>query len=50
MFGGKNMDELYVTTISDGLSAEDKLKQPMAGDLFMIKTDVKGLPEPDFAG
>lgn len=50
MFGGKNYDELYVTTISDGLTAEDKLKQPMAGDLFMIKTDVKGLPEPDFAG
>ena len=50
MFGGKDLDELYVTTISDGLSAEDKLKQPMAGDLFMIKTTVKGLPEPDFAG
>lgn len=50
MFGGKNFDELYVTTISDGLTAEDKLKQPMAGDLFVIKTDVKGLPEPDFAG
>jgi len=50
MFGGKNFDELYVTTISDGLTVEDKLKQPMAGDLFMIKTTVKGLPEPDFAG
>lgn len=50
IFGGKNYDELYVTTISEGLTAEDKLKQPMAGDLFIIKTDVKGLPEPDFAG
>jgi sugar lactone lactonase YvrE len=50
MFGGKNLDELYVTSISDGLTAEDKLKQPMAGDLFMIKTSVRGLPEPDFAG
>ncbi len=49
MFGGKNLDELYVTTISEGLSAEDKLKQPMAGNLFMIKTNVKGLPEPSFA-
>ncbi len=50
LFGGKNYDELYVTTISEGLTSEDKMQQPMAGDLFMIKTDVKGLPEPDFAG
>jgi L-arabinonolactonase len=50
IFGGKDYDELYVTTISDGLTSEDKMQQPMAGDLFMIKTDVKGFPEPDFAG
>jgi len=50
MFGGKDLDELYVTSISEGLSEEDKAKEPMAGDLFMIKTDVKGLPEPEFAG
>ena len=50
MFGGKDYDELYVTTISEGLTVEDKSKQPMAGDLFMIKTEVKGQPEPDFAG
>jgi sugar lactone lactonase YvrE len=50
MFGGKDLDELYVTSIAEGLSEEDKAKEPMAGDLFMIKTDVKGLPEPEFAG
>lgn len=50
MFGGKDLDELYVTSISDGLTNEDKEQQPMAGDLFVVKTDVKGLPEPDFAG
>jgi len=50
MFGGKNLNKLYVTSISDGLSKEDKVNQPMAGDLFMIETEVKGLPEPDFAG
>ncbi len=50
MFGGKNLDELYITTISDGLTAEQKAREPMAGDLFMVKTEVKGLPEPDFAG
>jgi len=50
MFGGKDLDELYVTTIADGLTPQQKEKEPLAGDLFMIKTDVKGLPEPDFAG
>jgi L-arabinonolactonase len=50
MFGGQDLDELYVTSISEGLSDEEKLQQPMTGDLFVIKTNVKGLPEPDFAG
>jgi sugar lactone lactonase YvrE len=50
MFGGKDLDELYITTITDGLTEAEKKHEPLAGDLFMIKTDVKGLPEPDFAG
>jgi len=50
MFGGKELNELYITSISEGLSEEDKVKEPMAGDLFMIKTDIQGLPEPKFAG
>jgi len=50
IFGGKDLDELYITSISEGLSEEDKKKELMAGNLFMIKTDVKGLPEPNFAG
>jgi len=49
-FGGKDLDELYITSIAEGLSKEEKEKQPMAGDLFMVKTQVKGLPEPFFAG
>jgi L-arabinonolactonase len=50
MFGGKDLNELYITSISEGLSEAEKVKEPMAGDLFMINTEVKGLPEPDFAG
>ena len=47
IFGGDNMDELYVTTAW----RENRDKQaPFAGDLFRIQTDVKGLPEPKFAG
>ena len=47
IFGGKNLDELYVTT---GWLENREKQQIFAGDLFRIKTDVKGLPEPASAG
>jgi sugar lactone lactonase YvrE len=43
MFGGPDLTELYVTSASTGM------EQPQAGDLFRIRTDVKGLPEPECA-
>lgn len=43
IFGGPNLDELFVTSAGEGL---DKQQQPYSGDLFRIQTDVKGLPEP----
>jgi L-arabinonolactonase len=43
MFGGPALDELYITSASIDI---DKNEQPLSGDLFKIKTDVKGLPEP----
>lgn len=49
-FGGQHLDELYITSIAEGLSSEEKAQQPMAGDLFMVKPGVRGLPEPAFAG
>jgi sugar lactone lactonase YvrE len=49
-FGGKDLDELFVTTAWWGLSEEERKKQPWAGDLFHLKMDVKGLVEPAFAG
>lgn len=45
-FGGPDLNELYVTSASTGLSAAEKQQQPMAGDLFRIHTDVTGIPEP----
>ncbi|MEM7114476.1 MAG: SMP-30/gluconolactonase/LRE family protein [Chloroflexota bacterium] len=50
MFGGPSLDELYITSASVGLSEAEKARQPQAGDLFRLKTAVKGLPEPHFAG
>ena len=49
-FGGQNLDELYITTAVDGLSVDELEEQPMAGDLFMVKPGIKGLPEPKFTG
>ena len=49
-FGGKQLDELYITSAWTGLNEEQRRTQPFAGDVFRLKTDVKGLPEPKFAG
>ncbi len=49
-FGGENLDELYITTAWYGLSEAQRKAQPLAGDLFRLKTESKGLAEPAFAG
>ena len=49
-FGGEKLDELYVTTAWYGLTDTQRKEQPQAGDLFRIKTDVKGIVEPFFLG
>lgn len=48
--GGPALDELYVTTAWFMLDDAQRKAQPMAGDLFRVKTDVRGLVEPGFAG
>ncbi|MEI7900174.1 MAG: SMP-30/gluconolactonase/LRE family protein [bacterium] len=49
-FGGKDLNELYITTGWFMMTAADRKKHPLAGDLFRMKTDVQGLVEPVFAG
>jgi sugar lactone lactonase YvrE len=49
-FGGRDMDELFITTAWYSIGGEARKKQPLAGDLFRVKTDVMGLIEPCFAG
>lgn len=45
-FGGKNSDELFITTAKTGLSDEQLKQYPGSGNLFTIKLSVKGkLPE-----
>lgn len=49
-FGGPDLDVLYVTSAWTGLDEKQRAAQPQAGDLFRIKLDVRGTPEPHFAG
>ncbi len=44
VFGGEDLDELYITTASRGLSSEDLKKQSHAGGIFELKTHVRGTP------
>jgi sugar lactone lactonase YvrE len=49
-FGGKDLDELFVTTAWWDLNEEQRKEQPWAGDLFRVHTGARGLLEPAFAG
>jgi len=49
-FGGRELDELYITSALLGLSENQKKTQPYAGNLLRIRTNVKGLVEPKFLG
>ena len=50
MFGGANLSQLYITSASAWLSEAELARQPLAGSVFVVETDVPGLPEPLFAG
>ena len=50
IFGGENLDVLYVTTARFDQSEEELERQPLAGRLLAFDVGVRGLPEPAFAG
>ncbi|MFT5135303.1 MAG: L-arabinonolactonase [Arenicella sp.] len=47
-FGGPNLDLLFITTARQGLSEEALRGQSQAGDVFVYKTDYRGLVESAF--
>jgi sugar lactone lactonase YvrE len=49
-FGGPDLKDLYVTTAWGWLTAEERAAAPGCGDLWVVHTDIQGLPEPSFAG
>jgi sugar lactone lactonase YvrE len=50
IFGGQDLDILYVTTVRYGLSDAELAEQPSAGGIFAIDAQVRGLPDGQFAG
>jgi sugar lactone lactonase YvrE len=47
-FAGPQLDVLCVTTARDGLSEAALLGQPNAGDVFLYRVGVQGLPEAEY--
>jgi L-arabinonolactonase len=50
VFGGPNLDILYITSATQRMSEDDLRAQPLAGGLFAANVGVTGLPEPDYWG
>jgi L-arabinonolactonase len=49
-FGGRNLDQLFVTSARVDLSPAQLAREPNAGDLFIYQLDVKGLADARFTG
>jgi L-arabinonolactonase len=47
-FGGAELELLFVTTARENLDAAVLQREPHAGDVFVYRTGVKGLPEQEY--
>ena len=50
MFGGPDLENLYVTTARIMLTPEELAGEPLAGSVFVLDAGVAGLPEAAFPG
>ena len=48
IFGGRNMNELHITSARKGMSEENLKKYPLSGGLFKVETKVTGMPTFEF--
>jgi len=48
VFGGKDRNELYITSARKGMSEADLKKYPLSGGLFKVVTNVEGMPTFEF--
>lgn len=49
-FGGEVLDELYITSARQGLSARQRAEEPLAGALFRVRPGVRGTAPAVFLG
>ncbi|HEU4652853.1 MAG TPA: SMP-30/gluconolactonase/LRE family protein [Steroidobacteraceae bacterium] len=49
-FGDDDLQTLYITTACNDLTPEERAREPLAGGLFRVRLDVRGLPAHRFAG
>lgn len=49
-FGGRELNELYITTAREHMTEKDIEKYPLSGSLFKIKLPFKGVPAFRFSG
>ncbi|MCZ2126838.1 MAG: SMP-30/gluconolactonase/LRE family protein [Anaerolineales bacterium] len=49
-FGGKNCNELFITSARKGMSQAQLNQYPLSGGLFKLETDVEGLSAFEFEG
>ena len=49
-FGGRQFEDLYITSAAINLSDEDLTEQPHAGGLFRCQPGVQGLPQHRYSG
>ena len=47
-FGGPDLTDLYITTAWNEMSDEEHAREPLAGDLFRLRTGIKGVAQPKF--
>lgn len=50
VFGGKNMNELYITSARKGLDETVLNQYPLTGGVFRLETNVEGMPTFEFVG
>jgi len=49
IFGGKNLNELYITSARKGLDEAALTRYPLTGGVFRLQTKVEGVPTFEFA-
>jgi sugar lactone lactonase YvrE len=49
IFGGRDLDVLYITTSRQNMTPEQLARYPLSGSVFAVRPGLSGVPEPLFA-